>query len=53
MADAVSNRYMPDAVRRAASDAVWQALEEGAYIYICDDGRRMASTRPRRTSPSR
>jgi cytochrome P450/NADPH-cytochrome P450 reductase len=32
---------MVDAVR-AASDAVWQALEEGAYIYICGDGRRMA-----------
>jgi cytochrome P450/NADPH-cytochrome P450 reductase len=21
---------------------VWQALEEGGYIYVCDDGRRMA-----------
>ncbi len=41
MADAVSNRYVQDAVR-AASDAVWQALEEGAYIDICGDGRRMA-----------
>jgi cytochrome P450/NADPH-cytochrome P450 reductase len=41
VADAVSNGYVQDAVR-AASDAVWQALEEGAYIDICGDGRRMA-----------
>ena len=41
MADAVGNRYVQDAVR-AASDAVWQALEEGGYIYICGDGRRLA-----------
>lgn len=41
MADAVGNRYVQDAVI-AASDAVRQALEEGAFVYICGDGRRMA-----------
>jgi cytochrome P450/NADPH-cytochrome P450 reductase len=34
-------RYVQDAIT-AASDAVWQAVEDGAYIYVCGDGRRMA-----------
>ncbi|WP_055589053.1 bifunctional cytochrome P450/NADPH--P450 reductase [Streptacidiphilus griseoplanus] len=34
-------RFVQDAVT-AASDTVWRAVEEGAYIYLCGDGRRMA-----------
>ncbi|MER6008936.1 cytochrome P450 [Nonomuraea angiospora] len=34
-------RYVQDALI-AASDTVWQALQDGAYIYVCGDGRRMA-----------
>ncbi|WP_328502703.1 cytochrome P450 [Streptomyces sp. NBC_00457] len=34
-------RFVQDAIT-AASDTVWQAIEEGAYIYVCGDGRRMA-----------
>lgn len=35
------SRFVQDAIT-AASDTVWQALEDGAYIYVCGDGRRMA-----------
>ncbi|BCJ75082.1 NADPH--cytochrome P450 reductase [Catellatospora sp. IY07-71] len=34
-------RYVQDAITIAA-DTVWQALEDGAYVYVCGDGRRMA-----------
>ncbi|MFF7716005.1 cytochrome P450 [Streptomyces sp. NPDC007988] len=34
-------RFVQNAIANAA-DSVWQALEEGAYIYVCGDGRRMA-----------
>ncbi|MEU8148842.1 cytochrome P450 [Nonomuraea sp. NPDC048901] len=34
-------RYVQDAVV-AASGTVWQALQDGAYVYVCGDGRRMA-----------
>ncbi|TMR99758.1 bifunctional cytochrome P450/NADPH--P450 reductase [Nonomuraea basaltis] len=34
-------RYVQDALI-AAADTVWQALQDGAYIYVCGDGRRMA-----------
>ncbi|MEV1170371.1 cytochrome P450 [Nonomuraea sp. NPDC049784] len=34
-------RFVQDALI-AASDTVWQALRDGAYIYVCGDGRRMA-----------
>ncbi|MFI9848410.1 bifunctional cytochrome P450/NADPH--P450 reductase [Nonomuraea sp. NPDC051941] len=34
-------RFVQDALA-AASDTVWQALQDGAYIYVCGDGRRMA-----------
>jgi cytochrome P450/NADPH-cytochrome P450 reductase len=34
-------RFVQDALI-TDSDTVWQALEDGAYIYVCGDGRRMA-----------
>ncbi|MGY5014351.1 bifunctional cytochrome P450/NADPH--P450 reductase [Streptomyces sp. 900105755] len=34
-------RFVQNAIARAA-DTVWQALEDGAYVYVCGDGRRMA-----------
>ncbi|WP_336214920.1 bifunctional cytochrome P450/NADPH--P450 reductase [Nonomuraea sp. LPB2021202275-12-8] len=34
-------RFVQDALI-AESDTVWQALEDGAYVYVCGDGRRMA-----------
>ncbi|MYV39957.1 cytochrome P450 [Streptomyces sp. SID1328] len=34
-------RFVQDAIANAA-DTVWQAIEDGAYIYVCGDGRRMA-----------
>ncbi|MFF5211047.1 bifunctional cytochrome P450/NADPH--P450 reductase [Streptosporangium sp. NPDC000396] len=34
-------RYVQDAMV-AASATVWQALQDGAYVYVCGDGRRMA-----------
>ena len=34
-------RFVQDAIADAA-DTVWQAIEDGAYIYVCGDGRRMA-----------
>ncbi|MEU3856457.1 cytochrome P450 [Streptomyces sp. NPDC028722] len=34
-------RFVQNAVT-AASDTVWQAIQDGAYIYVCGDGRRMA-----------
>jgi cytochrome P450/NADPH-cytochrome P450 reductase len=36
-----AHRYVQDAVL-AASDAVWAAVEDGAPIYVCGDGRFMA-----------
>ena len=35
------HRYVQDALL-AAADAVWVAIEEGAPIYVCGDGRFMA-----------
>jgi cytochrome P450/NADPH-cytochrome P450 reductase len=35
------HRFVQDALRDAA-DAVWDAIEEGAPIYVCGDGRFMA-----------
>jgi cytochrome P450/NADPH-cytochrome P450 reductase len=35
------DRFVQDALRRSA-DAVWDAIEEGAPIYVCGDGRFMA-----------
>ena len=35
------HRFVQDALRDAA-DAVWDALEEGAPVYVCGDGRFMA-----------
>ncbi|MEU1598001.1 cytochrome P450 [Streptomyces sp. NPDC005708] len=34
-------RFVQNAIADAA-DTVWQAIEDGAYIYVCGDGRRMA-----------
>ncbi|WP_369251186.1 cytochrome P450 [Streptomyces sp. R41] len=34
-------RFVQDAIVGAA-DTVWQAIQDGAYIYVCGDGRRMA-----------
>jgi cytochrome P450/NADPH-cytochrome P450 reductase len=35
------HRYVQDALRDAA-DAIWTAIEDGAPIYVCGDGRFMA-----------
>jgi cytochrome P450/NADPH-cytochrome P450 reductase len=35
------DRFVQDALR-AAADTVWDAIEEGAPIYVCGDGRFMA-----------
>ncbi|MGC5006736.1 bifunctional cytochrome P450/NADPH--P450 reductase [Streptomyces sp. DT203] len=35
------SRFVQNAIANAA-DTVWQAIEDGAYIYVCGDGRRMA-----------
>ncbi|MER7812193.1 cytochrome P450 [Streptomyces sp900116325] len=34
-------RFVQNAIANTA-DTVWQAIEDGAYIYVCGDGRRMA-----------
>ncbi|MFF3468415.1 cytochrome P450 [Streptomyces sp. NPDC002619] len=34
-------RFVQDAIA-AAADTVWQAIQDGAYLYVCGDGRRMA-----------
>ncbi|MFI5972833.1 cytochrome P450 [Streptomyces sp. NPDC051452] len=34
-------RFVQNAIVGAA-DTVWQAIEDGAYVYVCGDGRRMA-----------
>ncbi|MFG2948438.1 bifunctional cytochrome P450/NADPH--P450 reductase [Streptomyces adustus] len=34
-------RFVQNAIAHAA-DIVWQAIQDGAYIYVCGDGRRMA-----------
>ncbi|MGV9562517.1 bifunctional cytochrome P450/NADPH--P450 reductase [Streptomyces sp. NPDC003480] len=34
-------RFVQNAIANSA-EAVWQAIEDGAYIYVCGDGRRMA-----------
>ncbi|MFD3609174.1 bifunctional cytochrome P450/NADPH--P450 reductase [Streptomyces atroolivaceus] len=34
-------RFVQNAIVNAA-DSVWQAIEDGAYVYVCGDGRRMA-----------
>ncbi|WP_333772463.1 bifunctional cytochrome P450/NADPH--P450 reductase [Streptomyces sp. IBSBF 3136] len=34
-------RFVQNAIANAA-DTVWQAIQDGAYIYVCGDGRRMA-----------
>ncbi|MFF5185776.1 cytochrome P450 [Streptomyces sp. NPDC000345] len=34
-------RFVQNAIAGAA-DTVWQALQDGAYVYVCGDGRRMA-----------
>nr|WP_168532160.1 cytochrome P450 [Streptomyces sp. RPA4-2]QIY66524.1 cytochrome P450 [Streptomyces sp. RPA4-2] len=34
-------RFVQDAIAGAA-DTVWQAIQNGAYVYVCGDGRRMA-----------
>ncbi|WP_426570235.1 bifunctional cytochrome P450/NADPH--P450 reductase [Streptomyces canus] len=34
-------RFVQNAIAGAA-DTVWQAIQAGAYIYVCGDGRRMA-----------
>lgn len=35
------SRFVQDALANAA-DSVWQAIQDGAHIYVCGDGRRMA-----------
>ncbi|MET8102286.1 cytochrome P450 [Streptomyces sp. NPDC005236] len=35
------DRFVQNALA-GASETVWQALQDGAYIYVCGDGRRMA-----------
>ncbi|WP_245899440.1 bifunctional cytochrome P450/NADPH--P450 reductase [Nonomuraea indica] len=35
------HRFVQDAVA-AAGDAVWELLEQGAHVYVCGDGLRMA-----------
>ncbi|MEV5753049.1 cytochrome P450 [Actinoallomurus sp. NPDC052308] len=35
------HRFVQDAVT-AVSDTVWQAIEDGACVYVCGDGRYMA-----------
>jgi cytochrome P450/NADPH-cytochrome P450 reductase len=39
--DGHPHRFVQDALR-AATDEVWDAIEEGAPIYVCGDGRHMA-----------
>nr|WTB28504.1 hypothetical protein OG781_01985 [Streptomyces sp. NBC_00830] len=34
-------RFVQNAIANAA-DTVWQAIQDGAYLYVCGDGRRMA-----------
>ncbi|MBC7270013.1 MAG: cytochrome P450 [Streptomyces sp.] len=34
-------RFVQNAIAGAA-DTVWRALQDGAYVYVCGDGRRMA-----------
>ncbi|MEU6096973.1 cytochrome P450 [Streptomyces sp. NPDC047079] len=34
-------RFVQNAIANTA-DSVWQAIQDGAYIYVCGDGRRMA-----------
>jgi cytochrome P450/NADPH-cytochrome P450 reductase len=34
-------RFVQNALAHSA-ETVWQAIEDGAYIYVCGDGRRMA-----------
>ncbi|MER7841254.1 cytochrome P450 [Streptomyces sp. NPDC096040] len=34
-------RFVQNTLANTA-DTVWQAIEDGAYIYVCGDGRRMA-----------
>ncbi|WP_406102802.1 cytochrome P450 [Streptomyces sp. NBC_01003] len=34
-------RFVQNAIANAA-DTVWQAIQDGAYVYVCGDGRRMA-----------
>ncbi|CCK26124.1 putative bifunctional P-450/NADPH-P450 reductase 1 [Streptomyces davaonensis JCM 4913] len=34
-------RFVQNAIAGAAG-TVWQALQDGAYVYVCGDGRRMA-----------
>ncbi|MEU9370472.1 cytochrome P450 [Streptomyces avermitilis] len=34
-------RFVQNAIANSSS-TVWQALQDGAYIYVCGDGRRMA-----------
>ncbi|WP_127357102.1 bifunctional cytochrome P450/NADPH--P450 reductase [Actinacidiphila soli] len=34
-------RFVQNALA-GASETVWQALQDGAYVYVCGDGRRMA-----------
>ncbi|MEH0841192.1 cytochrome P450 [Micromonospora sp. CPCC 205711] len=35
------HKYVQDAIT-ADGDAIWDAIENGAHIYVCGDGRRMA-----------
>ncbi|MEU0967440.1 cytochrome P450 [Streptomyces sp. NPDC005917] len=34
-------RFVQNAIANSA-ETVWQAIQDGAYIYVCGDGRRMA-----------